>query len=90
MADTISRTAVLREAVIGDKSHWKKWEGGCIAGISYPPCLRMGNMLRIPWKVGDAIIPMEPLLLYRYVCREGDSYLELSLDDQGRPILDQQ
>lgn len=77
----------LREAFIAAPSDWKRWEGGLIGGISYPPCLQKEHVLRIPWKMGDEINPMEPLLLYQYVCQEGESYLELCLDKEGRPSL---
>lgn len=87
MADSINKTGALRDAVIGDRTAWKHWEGGCIGGITYPSCLRKGNTLRIPWQSGDPIDPMEPLLLFRYVSREGKSYLELRLDDSGIPRL---
>lgn len=90
MASLNTRSEALRDAVMGDRGQWRHWDGGRIAGITYPPCLRLGNLLRIPWQTGDEIIPMEPLLLYRYVCLEGRSYLELRLDDQGNPILNQQ
>ena len=78
---------VLRDAVLGSKCSFTRWEGGCLWGIIYPPCLRKENLLRIPWNVGDEINPIEPLLLYRYVCCEGIGYLELQLTPEGRPTF---
>lgn len=90
MADKTGQIGVLRDAVVGDKDCWKQWGGCSIGGITYPPCLRKGNLLRIFWQVGDPIVPMEPLLLYRYVCQDGKSFLELCLSDQGIPIINKE
>jgi len=84
---TENRGRMLQDAVVGTKPSWKQHKGSEIGGITYPICFRMANTIRIPWQVGDKIEPIEPLLLYRYVNGDGGSYLELTLDDLGNPIM---
>ena len=87
MADRAAPTTPLRDAVMGERNGFCKWEGGVVGEIRFPPCFRNGNVIRIPWRVGDPIEPMEPLVLYRYVCREGNGFLELTLNKQGKPTI---
>ena len=75
----------LLKAQFGTFDAWTPWPGGEIRGITYPPGMKKGDRIRIPWQVGGEILPMEPLLLYHYVCVQGESYLELTLDSQGCP-----
>ncbi len=84
---TENRGRMLQDAVVGSKSDWKQYRRREIGGIYYPFCLQRADTIRIPWQVGDKIEPIEPLLLYRYVNGDGGSYLELTLDDLGNPIM---
>lgn len=82
-----NRGRMLHDAVVGTKTSWKQFRGSEIGGIYYPVCLQRANTIRIPWQVGDKIEPIEPLLLYRYINGDGGSYLELTLDELGNPIM---
>jgi hypothetical protein len=66
---------------------WETYPGGRVGQAELPQGLIQGDLYRFPWEPGDPL-PWEPLLcFYEYIQQEGRGYLQLRLDQQGRPKL---
>jgi hypothetical protein len=66
---------------------WQNFPGGRVGDVILPPGYVQDSVYRFPWSPGDTL-PWEPLLcFYQYVSADGQDYLQLCLDRQGKPIL---
>jgi hypothetical protein len=58
-----------------------------LGGVRFPAGLRQKDRLRFRWSPGEPLPAEELLLFYRYIEEDGQTYLELRLDPEGRPIF---
>lgn len=73
--------------IVYEAGRWQRFQGGSLGGVHYPPGLRQGNRLRFPWKQGQRLPAEEVFVFYRLVEEQGSCYLELALDEDGKPVL---
>ncbi len=66
-------------------SAWKRFPGGMVGAFRLPEGFVLGRRYRFPWRPGAAL-PCEALLcFFSYIEEKG--FLELTLDENGRPCV---
>ena len=74
--------ALLRGQLFSKTRSWQSWPGGRIGDVVLPAGSRKEQCYRLPWKPGEPLPCEELLCFFRYT----EGYLEIMLDDQGRPM----
>lgn len=72
---------LLRGELVRDAGGWQRFPGGTVGDVRLPPGQRKGTCYRFPWKPGEKL-PCDSLMCF-YTYQDG--YLEVHLDQQGRP-----
>jgi hypothetical protein len=68
-------------------ARWEDFPGGRLGDVRFPAGFRQKDRLRFLWSPGDPLPAEELLLFYRFIEEGGRTYLELRLDQEGRPIF---
>lgn len=74
---------LLRGELVRSGSDWQPYSGGRVGNITLPQGKRKGNCYRFLWVPGERL-PCDSLMCF---FTYGEGYLELTLDQQGRPVL---
>ena len=73
---------LLRGELVPRDAQWSRYPGGRVGELVLPSGYRKGNRYRFSWKPGERI-PCEALMCFFTWDKSG--YLELCLDEQGKP-----
>lgn len=78
----LPRGKLLRAELVPQEAQWRRYCGGKVGDLALPVGRRQGNRYQFPWRPGEKL-PCEALMCFFTYDPAG--YLELNLDENGKP-----